>query len=122
MNEQYINKLLDCIRKTENSVNIEVVYSLYDIDMTELNDNDKMSLIIMLYNMFEYGCKKKTIKKVFPKWSDYKIKNIAKKIGLNIVTLFDDEGHLAGRGYMFKWDDVKKFMREYNFRFNKNLV
>ena len=112
MNEQYINKLLDCIRKTENSVNIEVVYSLYD----------KMSLIIMLYNMFEYGCKKKTIKKVFPEWSDYKIKNIVKKIGLNIVTLFDDEGHLAGRGYMFKWDDVKKFMREYNFRFNKNLV
>lgn len=118
MDEQYINKLLDCIRKTENSISVEIAYNQYDIDMTELDDNDKMSLIIMLYNRFEYGCKKKTIQKVFPEWSDNKIKNIAKKVGLNIVTLFDDEGHLAGKGYMFQWGDVKKFMRAYDLRFN----
>lgn len=120
MTEQYINKLLDCLRKTESSINVEIVYGLYDIDMTDLNDGEKMSLIILLYNMSEYGCKKKCIKKVFPEWSDNKIKNLAKEIGTNVVTLFDDEGHLVGKGYMFKWDYIRAFMKEYNSRFNKN--
>lgn len=120
MTEQYINKLLDCLRKTESSINVEIVYGLYDIDATELNNGEKMSLIILLYNMHEYGCKKKCIKKVFPEWSDNKIKNLAKEIGTNVVTLFDDEGHLAGKGYMFKWDYIRAFMKEYNSRFNKN--
>jgi len=89
MTKEHVNKLLDCLRKTENSINVEIAYCSYDIDFTDLNDGEKMSLIILLHNMYEYGCKKKHIKKVFSEWSDNKIKNLAKEIKTNVVTLFD---------------------------------
>lgn len=122
MTKEHINKLLDCLRKTENSSNVEIAYCSYDIDFTDLNDGEKMSLIILLYNMDDYGCKKKRIKEVFTEWSDNKIKNLAKEIKTNVVTLFDDEGHLAGKGYMFDCGLCKVFKREYDSRLNKNLI
>jgi len=41
---------------------------------------------------------------------------------MRIIILFDDEGHLAGKGYMFDWGLCKVFKREYDSRLNKNLI
>lgn len=119
MNEEYINKLLDCVIKTGNSVLITIGWCCdYYVDVLHLDDKDKMALIMMLYNMNEYGCKKKHFKKVFPSWTDYKIKKMAKELNVKIVTMWSDDGYLSGKGYMFEWDNVKKFRHNYETRFN----
>lgn len=122
MSEEYIDKLLDCIIKTKNSALVTVGWcSDYYIDTSHLDDKDNMTLIIMLYNMEEYGCKKKHLKKIFPCWTDYKIRKIAKELNVDIVTMWSDDGYLSGKGYMFKLEDVNKFTDKYRLRFNKKM-
>lgn len=120
MNEEYINKLLDCLVNTEDSILITLGWGCYYADVLHLSDKDKMALVLMLYNMNEYGCKKKHFKKIFPSWTDYKIKKMAKELNARVVTLWNNYGHLCGKGYMFDWEDVKKFKHNYQLRFNIN--
>lgn len=114
MTDEYLNGLLKPFLKTENSQFYNIVYDDFNIDLSCLNDKDKFTLIVLLYNIYEYGCTKKKLKKIFPEWTNYKIGKLSKDTNVEIVTLFNDEGFFSGKGYMFKWLYVVRFRELWN--------
>lgn len=124
MTDEHLNRLLKSFIETENSKLHNIIYDDYKIDLSCLSDLDKFCLIVLLYNKSEYGCTKKKIKKIVTGWTDCKIKKLAKESNVGIVTLFDDEGLLRGKGYMFNGENVNKFNKMFyeHIKTNNNGV
>jgi len=107
--EEYANRLFNLKRRIYDASNIKDCFNHKDVcfpDLSEevdfdgLSDNDKFILVVIIYDMRDYGVCSHVFKSAFG-WDKNKVYAIAKnEASIYSEILWDDDGLIAGKGYV----------------------
>jgi len=107
--EECANRLFNLRRRVYDRSNIKDNYYYKEIDFCNLSeevdldglsDSDKFVLVVVIYDMKEYGVCSHVFKSAFG-WDKNKVYAIAKnEASIFSETLRDDDGLIAGKGYV----------------------
>lgn len=97
-------------------------YSLYgELELADLSDQDKFVLLVMLYDLHDYGVTRASFN--FFGWSKSYVSKLAKNEKyIYSSTLFNDEGLFAGKGYCIAWPIHQALNKKYKeFLWHDNI-